>query len=143
MSKARIGRKLSDETKKRLSIAQRENNLKEETKLNRIKCRLGKKHTEESLEKMRRSKSVEVLGEEEVKRRRDSKRRENLSLEVLEKMSKWQLGKKLSQEHKEKLRNAKLGKKQSEETKMKSRLTRARNKVLNPKTSIDLSNSSI
>lgn len=94
--KGNIGKKRSDETKRRMSIA----------KLGNTNM-LGKKHSEDTKAKMKKSKSEEIKG----------KKRKPMSEETKEKIRQKNIGRVVPEERKERIRQSSLGKPKSEEHK--------------------------
>jgi len=114
-----VGRKLSEETKKKLSIANTGKKLSKETKEKIRKTSLGRKHTDEAKYKC----SLINKGKK-------------LTDEHKEKLSKAKIGKKLTEEHKKKISDSTkgvnsvcYGKKASEETRKKQSLVRTGKKM--------------
>lgn len=82
---------------------------------------LGKKHTQETIEKMRKAKMGKTLSEETIEKIRQTRLGTKHSEKTIEKMRQAKLGKKLSPQAIEKARQARIGMKLSQETKDKIR----------------------
>lgn len=100
-------KKLSEETKLKIRLANIGKKHTKETKLKISESMKGKKHTKETKKKMSLASKDKKKSEEH--KRKLSLAKQNISKETREKMSLAQIGKKLSKEHKEKISLANKG----------------------------------
>jgi group I intron endonuclease len=115
MSETRKGRKVSDETKEKIRNSNLGRKFSDETKEKIRKLATGRKHTEETKEKIRKAaKNISPETREKL-----SKAAKSRSPEVIEKIRKSATGRKHTEETKEKIRRSKLN--MSDETKEKIR----------------------
>lgn len=106
ISLAKLGKPFSSSHKERLSIAKKGTHRSIETKLKISKSGRGRRHSTESINKMKAAKAAHPTIYSEESRK---------------KMSTWQKGRKLSEETKLKISLAGIGRRLSEETKTKLR----------------------
>ena len=112
ISEANKGHIVSEETKKKIGEANSGRKLTEEHKDKIRKINIGKKHTEETKRKMSEAGKGKTFSEETRRKLSEAGKGKTFSEEAKRKMSEAKKGKMLSEEHKKKLSEAHKGKNQ-------------------------------
>jgi len=115
-NKKRIGTKLTEDHKRKISSGNMGKKLSKEHREHLSKIKTGFRHSEKTLKKM----SDIKIG----KKVNYSPEQKKLNADRLRELSGNRKGKNISEEHKEKLRKANIGKKMSEESKLKMKARR-------------------
>ena len=140
MRQAQLGKKLSSDTKKKLSIAHKGKIFSEEHRANIRKVKIGSKASSEAKRNMSESRKKVIMSDDWKQSISKSLKGRKFSPEHRMKLSLAGKGKKLSPEHIEKMRISKKGYKASPETRVKLKES-LRLRLLDPEYRKKLSNS--